>query len=217
MTEQEFTTWLRHATAAYPEIGNQFKGDQATERAIIWASALSKVSLDVATEAINSMVVGTVEHPKFGWSDLPKFVLEYGKERANVEAQQERYRSLRDDEICPKCHNLQCGCVTVWNPWFVEHCFSRLCLCSDKQEAFRLWQSWRKLSGTKGDAMRLTVLCNCSINPVAVRRRARLQEWSDGTGSKTDKHVPVVKDTYCESMHIWINGDPKEVTDEQTD
>lgn len=214
MTDQEFKTWLRHATAAYPEIANQFKGDgdQALERTAIWQTALAKIDPRVATEAINSMVVGTVERPKFGWSDLPKFVIEYGKERANVEAQQERYRSLRDEEICPKCQNLECGCVTVWNPWFVEDCYSRLSLCSDAQEAFTLWQSWRRLSGRKGDAQRLTVLCNCSINPTAVVRRRRLQEWQDGTGNKTDKHTPAVKDTFCESMKIWINGDPKEVT-----
>ena len=209
MNRNEYVEWLRHATAAYPEVGRQFDGDDEGERSAIWEKALFGVPLAVAIECIDAMVVGHTERPKFGWSDLPKYVNDYRRERANQELHQRDYGVQRDDQQCPKCHGLQSGVVAIWNPWFVDDCYDKLHLCNDVQEAYTLWRSWRKINGRRGDAQRLTVLCDCQ-HPTAVARRAKLQDFKDGR-LKKDESLPGIRQVYIDRFVLWMTGHPSEV------
>ena len=211
MNRSEFNEWLRHATVAYPEIGRQFDGDKGSDRADIWQKALETVSLNVAIECIDSMVVGHTDRPQFGWSDLPRFVNDYRRERANQEMHQREWRDERDEQVCPKCHNVQSGVVAIWNPWFVDDCYDRLHLCNDVQEAHDLWRSWRKIKGKRGDAQRLTVLCDCH-NPTAIARRERLQSFNDGK-TRRNESKPAVQEIYTDRFVVWEKGHPSEVLD----
>jgi hypothetical protein len=113
MNTTEFDRWFQLAGRAFPElfswVNNLPESDQTLT---IWRQTLENTKFGYAKAAVDAMIRGELDKPKFGWSDMPTIVRQFGqkisktwtaqKETERRRADRERDRWINDgtDETC---------------------------------------------------------------------------------------------------------------------
>lgn len=175
MNSNEFYEFWKHATAAFPAVHRLFDNSAAAkERSKIWQAALAKVSLVHANEAVDAMVRGEAEVPRFEWSEFPKFVYRYCVDAGNAEMLQERRSYYGESPAgsvrCLLCGDSQSGLVAIWNPAFIEALDVEIIAAHSICEVVQLFQVWRGKNRQSRRYMTFAVICCCE-SPIAKGKR----------------------------------------------
>lgn len=175
MDKREYETWVKHALATFPAIHRVLDGTpEARERSKRWLSALDGIKLVHALSAIDAMLKGEIESPRYDWSELPAYVIRYCIEKCNAEAIQERrsyYGESTEGAVrCLLCGDSQSGFVTIWNPSFIEACDSEILAAQSVYEVVKLFNAWRNDKPQSRHYMTFVVVCCCE-SPNAKSKR----------------------------------------------
>lgn len=77
MTKNDFDSWMKYHTAAFPSVGDWLKKHPETIR--FWEMALADASVQDAKAATDEMVSGTLEEPK-GYTSHPRSIAKRARE-----------------------------------------------------------------------------------------------------------------------------------------
>jgi hypothetical protein len=215
MDSGEYMQFWRSAIRAYPEISAWLnKTNDPAGTADAWERAFANVHLDHALDAIDAMLTGEVVKPQYGWSDLPRIVIQFCRDRADQELAEQRaeHEDISGRRmLCHWCEDDSAGFCVIWNPWFVRDRGSNLSLCEGRDDARDLWRAWRREHrGYSG--MSVAVACCCE-SPGAVSKRSAIQRWeSDGRPAGKKPAVTVIFDQ--SRMWRWTTGWPGELRGE---
>lgn len=172
MNSSEYLTWTKHAVGAFPAIHRVLDGSgEGRQRSRQWLAALATVKLQHATNAIDAMLRGDIDTPKYDWAELPAYVIRYCNDQCNAEAAVRTERYYDGPTVkCPHCRDSRSGYISVWNPEFLSMCDQAILACNNLFEIHKVFEEW-KYAGERRRYETLAMVCCCD-SPAAVAKRA---------------------------------------------
>lgn len=173
MNQSEYLEWTKYALAAFPTVHRVLDNSaEARERSKQWLAALGGVKMVHAKAAIDAMLRGDTEPPKFDWAQLPAFVIRWCSDQANADLRIEVDRYYDGPTVrCPHCRDSRSGLVAIWNPAFINECDEALSKCENLFEVNGVYREWRRKS-EHNRYCSMAVTCCCD-SPSAIRKRAK--------------------------------------------
>lgn len=126
MTDHEFTTWMKFASARFPGVARHMThdgerlltADEAQLRREAWMGIFNRVTLDQARDATELVFSGRIDKPT-AWADLPAIIAEHAAlENADDARKRATWVDGERTYKCPLC--LDTGRVTIWHPFSVR-------------------------------------------------------------------------------------------------
>lgn len=179
MTPNDYYQWWQHAVAAFPALHRLFpeKSEEARRRSKAWQSALGNLSLEAAKQAIDAMLAGKADPPRYDWAELPAKVLAYCGEQANAELARS-FRDYHEDgprHRCQHCRDSISGLVAIWNPFFIEACDQEIVAAENTRQVQDIFRAWRDKDRHANRYRTFAVVCCCE-SPAARRKRDKAAE-----------------------------------------
>lgn len=209
MNHAEYLEWTKHTLAAFPAVHRVLDHSaESRERSKQWLAALASVKLVHAKAAIDAMLRGDFEPPKYDWGQLPAFVRRYCTDQCNAELRQTTDAYYSGPTVrCLHCQDSRSGFVAIWNPEFLGDCDEDLAECESLEGVTKVHRAWRRQAQREPKYMTMAVPCCCE-SPAAVAKRTR-----PGIRYKPKRHCSVGPLRHLQefladnSRHEW---DPEE-------
>ena len=204
MTRNEFSNWLNELKNTFPAVRQFFSREDPDDTANLatrWLDVLHKVDAETADRAIQALLSGDIDVPKYlsDWATLPATVRRWCRDNKPLPTLTPTYSDERTYR-CPICLDRGFG-VEVFNWRWVRHMSVEI----EQRSLPTNWREARQWCKGKGGLV-YSVDCNCETG----RRQAEQRRVHRETFN-TKLHCPVPgggPSVWSDALADWIAKHP---------